>query len=77
MSDASGRVSRRPSAFELLSRSIDRLLDLYPRPIRGYLRLAFQLVAAVVLLLAGVLLVAGLVHLIDSVTTQLFVLVHQ
>lgn len=43
----------------------NRLLDTYPRPIRPYVRLTLQLIAAMVILFAILLLVASLVSLIE------------
>ena len=43
----------------------NRALDAYPRPIRPYVRLSLQLVVAVIILFAGLLIVAGLVSLIE------------
>jgi hypothetical protein len=41
------------------------MLDVYPRPMRAYVRLSLQLIAAIVLLSAGLLIVAGLVSFIE------------
>jgi hypothetical protein len=38
---------------------------MYPHPIRGYLRLGLQLIAAFVLLAGGLVIVAGLVSVIE------------
>jgi hypothetical protein len=56
----------------MLKRSMDRVLEVYPRPIRGYARLTAQMIAATVLILAGLLIVAGLVYLIESLTPSTF-----
>jgi hypothetical protein len=57
--------SEHPTEFELARRWTNRLLDMYPQPIRGYLRLSLQLIAAFVLLAGGLLIVAGLVSFIE------------
>jgi hypothetical protein len=74
MGEATPPVWRRPS-LEMLKRLTDRVLEVYPRPIRGYARLSAQMIAATVLLLAGLMIVAGLVYLIDSLSPMTFALV--
>ena len=48
-----------------MRRWTNRFLDAYPRPIRPYARLSLQLIAAMVVLIAGLLLVAGFVSLME------------
>jgi hypothetical protein len=51
---------------------MDRVLEVYPRPIRGYARLTAQMIAAMVLLLASLMIVGGLVYLIDLLSPMSF-----
>lgn len=56
----------------------NRLLDVYPRPINPYLRLSLQLFVAIVVILAALLMVAGLVRLIEWLMgPATVILVHQ
>jgi len=43
----------------------NHVFDAYPRPIRPYVRLSLQLVAAMIILIAVLLIVAGLVSLTE------------
>ena len=43
----------------------NRVFDAYPRPIKPYVRLSLQLVVAMAILFAVLLIVAGLVSLIE------------
>ena len=65
MGEAKRRGSAPPTAIELARRWTNRMLDVYPRPMRAYVRLSLQLIAAIVLLSAGLLIVAGLVTFIE------------
>ena len=65
MGEAKRRGSARPTAIELARGWTNRVLDLYPRPIRPYVRLSLQLSAAIVVLMVGLLIVAGLVNFLE------------
>lgn len=65
MGEAKRRGSRPPTAIELARRWTNRLLAVYPRPIRGYTRLSLQFILAIALLAVGLLLVTGLVSFIE------------
>jgi hypothetical protein len=56
----------------------NRLLDAYPRPINPYVRLWLQLFVAIAIILAVLLIVAGLVRLIEwLIGPPSIMLVHQ
>jgi hypothetical protein len=58
-------LSRPPKAIDLARRWTNRALEAYPRPIRAYARLSLQFIAAIVVLLVGLLIVAGLVSSLE------------
>ncbi len=60
--------------MEMVRRWTDRLLDAYPSPIRPYVRLSLQLIAAMVILFAGLLVVVDLVRLAESLIGPPFVI---
>jgi hypothetical protein len=62
----------------LARRWTNRFFDVYPPPIRRYARLSLQFIAAIVILLVGVLIVAGLVSFLEwLIGPPTFTLTHQ
>lgn len=54
------------------------MFDVYPRAIRPYARLSLQFIAAIVILLVGVLIVAGLVSFLEwLIGPPTFTMTHQ
>jgi hypothetical protein len=60
--EAKRRGGRPPTAVVRMWRWTNRLWLLYPKPIRSYVRLSIGLIAAAIVLFAGLLIVTGLVH---------------
>ncbi len=65
LGEAKRRKSSPPTPMEVARRWTNRVLDAYPRPLRPYVRLSLQLFAAMLILFAGLLIVAALVSLVE------------
>jgi hypothetical protein len=65
MGEAKRRDGRSPTATELVRGWIYHVSDASPRPIRTYVRIVLPLVAAMVVLLLGLLIVAAVVVLLE------------
>jgi hypothetical protein len=59
MGEAKRRKSAPPSVAERVERWFNRLINLYPRPLGGYIRLNLQLLFWMLVLFAGLVLVGG------------------
>ena len=54
----------------------NRLWLVYPQPVRAYVRLSAQFIAVICVLLAGLVIVAVLVHFVDWLIPESVTLVH-